>query len=108
MEENRVFDLLCIASEFGLEDLEMTCEDLLCRNLEPRTACGLLASAIHSKKKQRNFGRGLQRIIDRCIAFIGENPTDCLQTPECLSFPSEILVEIISSDQVSSSNARLR
>jgi len=87
-----------------MEDLEGTCEELLfCGNLEPSSACSLLDAALTAKKKQKQIGKGVQRVIDRCVGFIGENPVDCLQASRCLSLPIDTLAEIISSDQVSSS-----
>ena len=101
MEENSVFDLLCLASDFGMDDLEITCEELLCRNLDPLTASSLLNAALGVQSKQiGNKNKGLQHLIDRCISYVGENPAECLQASNFLSIPMETLIAIISSDQV--------
>ncbi len=83
-----------------MDDLGVTCEELLCRSLDPLTASSLLNSALAMKVKHGGKNAGLQHLIDRCISYVGENPAECLQASNFLSIPMETLVAIISSDQV--------
>jgi hypothetical protein len=44
---------------------------------------------------------GGNTFVDRCIAFIGENASECVKTSGFLTLSKEAIVKIISSDFVS-------
>lgn len=45
--------------------------------------------------------KGSRSFVDRCVAYIGENALECMQTSSFLNLSREALIRLISSDNVS-------
>jgi len=46
-------------------------------------------------------GKGTKQLVDRCIAYIGENAVECFKTNSFLNLNKEAVIKILSSDCVS-------
>lgn len=46
-------------------------------------------------------GKNTKQLVDRCIAYIGENAAECFKTNSFLNLNKDALVKLISSDYVS-------
>lgn len=44
--------------------------------------------------------KGSRSFVDRCVAYIGENALECMQTSSFLNLSREALIRLISSDNV--------
>lgn len=45
--------------------------------------------------------KGSRSFVDRCVAYIGENALECMQTSSFLNLSREALIRLISSDNAS-------
>ena len=81
-----------------MEDLVGTCEEILCGSLEASNVFTLLNAAVVAQQKGK---KSMNRIIDRCIAFVGENASEVLQCPAFLNMPQNCLTALIDADSVS-------
>lgn len=61
-------------------------------------ACCFLTNALEIQEKVG--GKCTDTFVDRCIAFIGENATECVKTKGFLKLSKDAIVKIISSDFV--------
>uniref|UniRef100_A0A0P4WD62 TLDc domain-containing protein n=2 Tax=Scylla olivacea TaxID=85551 RepID=A0A0P4WD62_SCYOL len=83
----------------GLEELCQHCEDHIATTMTPHNACTFLMAAL--KMEQRTGGsKGSRSFVDRCVAYIGENALECMQTSSFLNLSREALIRLISSDNL--------
>lgn len=90
---------MIIANDLGLNDLKTACEDHVIATMSVDNACCFLTNALDIQEKVG--GKCTDSFVDRCIAFIGENASECTKTNGFLKLSKDAIVKIISSDFVS-------
>ncbi|XP_050718113.1 BTB/POZ domain-containing protein 9-like isoform X3 [Eriocheir sinensis] len=99
MSDSGVFEVHGVAHDLGLEELCQHCEDHIATTMTPHNACTFLMAAL--KMEQRTGGsKGSRSFVDRCVAYIGENALECMQTSSFLNLSREALIRLISSDNL--------
>lgn len=99
LQDSKVFQIIMIANDLGLNDLKIACEDHVIATMSVDNACCFLTNALEIQEKVG--GKCTDSFVDRCIAFIGENASECTKTSGFLKLSKEAIVKIISSDFVS-------
>lgn len=99
LQDSKVFQIMIIANDLGLNDLKIACEDHVIATMSVDNACCFLTNALEIQEKVG--GKCTDSFVDRCIAFIGENASECTKTSGFLKLSKEAIVKIISSDFVS-------
>ncbi|XP_026499925.2 BTB/POZ domain-containing protein 19 [Vanessa tameamea] len=96
LQDSGVFEMMTLAADLGVEDLRAACEDHVTSTLSVESACTLLAAAMEIQ--DRPGGKSASSFMERCIAFIGDNASDCVKTNSFLNLPKDALIKLISSD----------
>ncbi|KAG5684376.1 hypothetical protein PVAND_013611 [Polypedilum vanderplanki] len=96
LQDSKVFQIMIIANDLGLNDLKIACEDHVIATMSVDNACCFLTNALEIQEKVG--GKCTDSFVDRCIAFIGENASECTKTSGFLKLSKEAIVKIISSD----------
>lgn len=99
LHDSKVFQIMIIANDLGLNDLKTACEDHVIATMSVDNACCFLTNALEIQEKVG--GKCTDSFVDRCIAFIGENASECTKTNGFLKLSKDAIVKIISSDFVS-------
>lgn len=99
LHDSKVFQIMIIANDLGLNDLKTACEDHVIATMSVDNACCFLTNALEIQEKVG--GKCTDSFVDRCIAFIGENANECTKTNGFLKLSKDAIVKIISSDFVS-------
>lgn len=76
--------------------MKKACEDHVLATMAVDNACIFLQSAMEIQEKAG--GKCADTFVDRCIAFIGENATECVKSNGFLNLSKDAIVKIISSD----------
>ena len=79
-----MFDVLGLCQDMNLEELKLFCEDHITLGLNVDNACSLLASALLKEESTSSFQKSNgsnPSFVEQCINFIGENASECFQTP---------------------------
>ncbi|XP_070503538.1 serine-enriched protein [Chironomus tepperi] len=96
LHDSKVFQIMIIANDLGLNDLKTACEDHVIATMSVDNACCFLTNALEIQEKVG--GKCTDSFVDRCIAFIGENANECTKTNGFLKLSKDAIVKIISSD----------
>ncbi|XP_047739160.1 uncharacterized protein LOC108682676 isoform X2 [Hyalella azteca] len=97
--DHSVFEVYGVAHDLGLEELCQSCHDHLTATITPHNACTFLAAAL--AMHQRTGGsKGSQQFVERCIAYVGDNASECLHTSAFLNLSKDVVITLISSDNL--------
>lgn len=97
LQDSGVFEMLTIAQELEVEELRKTCEEHVTSTLSILNACTFLAAGLEIQDRSAG-GKGTKQLVDRCIAYIGENAAECFKTNSFLNLNKDALVKLVSSD----------
>ncbi|XP_022207548.1 uncharacterized protein LOC111064169 [Nilaparvata lugens] len=97
LQDSGVFEMLSLAQELGVEELRTACEDHVTSTLSALNACTFLAAALEIQDRSA-CGKGTKSFVERCVAYIGENASECVKTNSFLNLPKDALIRLISSD----------
>lgn len=89
LDDQNVFDVLGLCQDMNLEELKLFCEDHITLSLNVNNACTLLASALLKEEGTTSFQKisgSSPSFVEQCITFIGENASECFQTPGFLRY----------------------
>lgn len=89
LDDQNVFDVLGLCQDMNLEELKLYCEDHITLGLNVNNACSLLASALSKEESTSTFQKSngtTPSFVEQCINFIGENASECFQTPGFLRY----------------------
>ncbi|XP_026822518.1 uncharacterized protein LOC113560689 [Rhopalosiphum maidis] len=98
LQDGGVFEMLTLAQELGVEDLQNSCEEHVTSTMSVLNACTFLAAAMDIQDRASTGGKGAKSFVDRCVSFVGENAAKCVKTNSFLNLPKESLIKLISSD----------
>ncbi|XP_055318963.1 uncharacterized protein LOC129576898 [Sitodiplosis mosellana] len=96
-QDSRVFELMTLAQDLGIDELKAACEDYVVSTLSVTNACTYLAAVMDIHDKSTN-AKSMASFLERCTSYIGENATECVKTSSFLSLPKEGIIKLISSD----------
>ncbi|XKL69549.1 hypothetical protein PGB90_007318 [Kerria lacca] len=97
LQDSGVFEMLTIAQDLEVEELRKTCEEHVTSTLSILNACTFLAAGMEIQERSSG-GKSTKQLVDRCIAYIGENAIECFKTNSFLNLNKDALVKLISSD----------
>ncbi|GAB6028325.1 hypothetical protein CHUAL_002498 [Chamberlinius hualienensis] len=97
LQDSAVFEVLSISQELGIDELRLNCEDHITNTLSVHNACTFLAAAVDLQERTSG-AKGSKSFVDRCIAYIGENASECFKTTAFLNMSKEALIRLVSSD----------
>jgi BTB/POZ domain len=90
LQDSKVFQIMNIAHDLGLTDLKTACEDHVIATMSVDNACCFLTNALEIQEKVG--GKCTDSFVDKCIAFIGQNASDCVKTNGFLKVIIEIII----------------
>ncbi|PFX20726.1 BTB/POZ domain-containing protein 9 [Stylophora pistillata] len=99
------FEMLRIAEDLEITDLQMACEQYFMNNLSTESASEFLADAMSLSKE--GSARGTSSLVGKCIAFMEENAEEVVKTEGFLLLPKPAMIRLVSSDQVDVTNLTL-
>ncbi|XP_037936572.1 uncharacterized protein LOC119670399 [Teleopsis dalmanni] len=96
LQDSRVFEMMTLAQDMGVEELRAACEDHVISTLSVDNACTFLTAVmeIHDKAGAKCAAS----FMERCIIYIGENANECVKTNAFLNLTKDALIKLISSD----------
>ncbi|XP_078701268.1 uncharacterized protein LOC144927600 isoform X1 [Branchiostoma floridae x Branchiostoma belcheri] len=102
LKDATVFEVLVIAQDMGVPDLQYSCEEHISSQLTVHNACFFLANALSTVPTLTTKGGAteIHPLVTRCLNFIEENAEDCLRTEGFLQLPKEPVIRLVSSDQL--------
>ncbi|KAG4070335.1 hypothetical protein HA402_006477 [Bradysia odoriphaga] len=95
-QDSRVFEMMTLAQDMGMEKLKIECEDHVISTMKVDNACTFLTAVMDIQEK--TSGAKCASFMDRCITFIGENASECVKTNAFLNLTKDGLIKLISSD----------
>ncbi|XP_053953391.1 uncharacterized protein LOC128860139 [Anastrepha ludens] len=96
LQDSRVFEMMTLAQDMGVEELRAACEDHVISTLSVDNACTFLTSVMEIHEKAG--AKCAASFMERCIIYIGENASECAKTNAFLNLTKDALVKLISSD----------
>ncbi|XP_004522460.1 uncharacterized protein LOC101449859 [Ceratitis capitata] len=96
LQDSRVFEMMTLAQDMGVEELRAACEDHVISTLSVDNACTFLTSVMEIHEKAG--AKCAASFMERCIIYIGENAGECAKTNAFLNLTKDALVKLISSD----------
>lgn len=96
---------MALAQDFGLDDLNVVCEEHVISIMSPTNACTFLSAALDIEEKSASASpaatvKCVASLMDRCIVYIGENASECVKTNAFVNLSKNGLIKLISSDYV--------
>jgi len=110
LDDQNVFDVLGLCQDMNLEELKLFCEDHITLGLNVDNACSLLASALLKEESTSSFQKSNgsnPSFVEQCINFIGENASECFQTPGFLKLSKDAVIRLVSSDHLASEEVEI-
>ena len=98
LHSRTAFEMLRIAEDLEITDLQLACEQYFMDNLSVDNAAEFLADAL-SLAKGAGAG-GMSSLVNKCIGFMEENAEDVIHTEGFLQLPKAAMIRLVSSDQV--------
>ncbi|XP_055907594.1 uncharacterized protein LOC129942603 [Eupeodes corollae] len=96
LQDSRVFEMMTLAQDMGVEELRAACEDHVISTLSVDNACTFLTAVMEIHEKAG--AKCAASFMERCIIYIGENATECVKTNAFLNLTKDGLIKLISSD----------
>lgn len=91
LHSRTAFEMLRIAEDLEITDLQLACEQYFMDNLSVDNAAEFLADA---------GAGGMSSLVNKCIGFMEENAEDVIHTEGFLQLPKAAMIRLVSSDQV--------
>lgn len=105
LHSRTAFEMLRIAEDLEITDLQLACEQYFMDNLSTENAADFLADAM---SLSRGVGfRGMSSLVDKCIGFMEENAEEVVKTEGFLLLPKAAMIRLVSSDQFAVSEEEL-
>lgn len=98
LHSRTAFEMLRIAEDLEITDLQLACEQYFMDNLSVDNAAEFLADAL-SLAKGAGAG-GMSSLVNKCIGFMEENAEEVIHTEGFLQLPKAAMIRLVSSDQV--------
>ena len=98
LQSRTAFEMLRIAEDLEITDLQHACEQFFMDNLSVNNASEFLMDAT-SVSKGVGTG-GVSSLIDRCVAFMEENAEEIVKTEGFLLLSKPAMIRLVSSNQV--------
>ncbi|KAM7440204.1 hypothetical protein ABFA07_010517 [Porites harrisoni] len=105
LHSRTAFEMLRIAEDLEITDLQLACEQYFMDNLSVDNAAEFLADAL-SLAKGAGAG-GMSSLVNKCIGFMEENAEDVIHTEGFLQLPKAAMIRLVSSDQFAVSEEEL-
>ncbi|XP_055371995.1 uncharacterized protein LOC129605978 [Condylostylus longicornis] len=96
MQDSRVFEMMTLAQDMGVEELRGACEDHVISTLSVDNACTFLIAVMQIHEKAS--AKCAASFMERCIIYIGENASEVVKTNSFLNLTKDGLIKLISSD----------
>ena len=99
--DNNVFQILAIAHDMGISELEEQSKCYIRENMRVANACLYLPQALRQSKRSshnNNHNDNDDDFLQQCTDFIGENASECLKSAAFLEMDKESVIHIVSSD----------
>ncbi|XP_068752362.1 serine-enriched protein-like [Montipora capricornis] len=97
LQSRTAFEMLRIAEDLEITDLQHACEQFFMDNLSVNNASEFLMDAT-SVSKGVGTG-GVSSLIDRCVAFMEENAEEIVKTEGFLLLSKPAMIRLVSSNQ---------
>ncbi|XP_055692926.1 uncharacterized protein LOC129795559 isoform X1 [Lutzomyia longipalpis] len=94
--KDSIFEMMSMAKNLGVEELQTACEDHVVSTLSVANACTFLTAVMEMQEK--STGAKCTAFMERCVSYIGENASECVKTNAFLNLTKEGLIKLISSD----------
>jgi hypothetical protein len=94
-----IFDILQLANELGVVDLQQQCVSFVTKQINPETATQLLILASRQKESVRASDPG-RSIIQCCIEYVEEKAEDVVVTRGFLELPKQVVIRLVTSNKV--------
>jgi hypothetical protein len=93
-----IFDILQLANELGVVDLQQQCVSFVTKQINPETATQLLILASRQKESVRASDPG-RSIIQCCIEYVEEKAEDVVVTRGFLELPKQVVIRLVTSNK---------
>lgn len=98
LQSRTAFEMLRIAEDLEIRDLQLACEQYFMDNLSVENAAEFLADAMAIS---RGLGAGgVSSLVEKCVGFMEENAEEVVKTQGFLLLPKPAMIRLVSSDQV--------
>lgn len=98
LQSRTAFEMLRIAEDLEITDLQLACEQYFMDNLSVENAAEFLADAMAIS---RGVGAGgVSSLVEKCVGFMEENAEEVVKTQGFLLLPKPAMIRLVSSDQV--------
>ena len=100
LHSSTAFEMLRIAEDLEISDLQLACEQYFIDNLSAENASEFLADAMSLSKGAGSSSGGMSSLVDKCIDFMEENGEEVINSEGFLLLPKRAMTRLVSSDQV--------
>ncbi|XP_029179236.2 uncharacterized protein LOC114977880 [Acropora millepora] len=105
LDSGTAFEMLRIAEDLEVTDLQQACEQYFMDNLSVDNASEFLADAMSDSRAKGS--EGVSSLVDKCIAFMEENAEEIVKTEGFLLLPKSSIIRLVSSNQFAVSEEEL-